>query len=92
MRLFDTDLRRHSAAAAELHRVYALCHLLVDFLAALMFIIGSALFFFPATTVAATWLFLIGSVFFGVKPALKLVREIHLLRLARGAGNARQGD
>lgn len=83
MRLFDPNLRSHSAAAAALHRVYEIFHLLVDFLAAAMFVVGSALFFFQSTTFAATWLFLIGSFFFAVKPTLRLAREVHLLKLAR---------
>lgn len=83
MRLFDKALRTDSTAAADLQRVYEILHLLVDFMAAAMFVVGSALFFFPSTTYAATWLFLIGSIFFGLKPTLKLVREIHLLRLSR---------
>lgn len=83
MRLFDAALRTDSKAAADLQRIYEIFHLLVDFLAAGMFVVGSALFFFPSTTFAATWLFLIGSIFFGFKPTLKLVRELHLLRLAR---------
>jgi hypothetical protein len=85
MKLFDHHLRTQSKAAIELQRIYEIFHLLVDFLAATMFVIGSALFFFPSTTYAATWLFLIGSVFFGLKPTLKLVREVHLLRLARAS-------
>ncbi|HCN91650.1 MAG TPA: hypothetical protein DIT86_00370 [Hyphomonas sp.] len=83
MKLFDPSLRSHSAAAASLHRVYEIFHLLVDFLAAAMFVIGSALFFFQSTTFAATWLFLIGSFFFAVKPTLRLIREVHLLQIWR---------
>lgn len=83
MRFFHPSLRTHSEAASELHRVYEILHLLVDFLAAAMFVVGSALFFFPSTTFAATWLFLIGSIFFGFKPTLRLMREMHLLKVAR---------
>ena len=89
MKLVDKALRELSPAAVALTRMYEIFHLLVDFLAALMFIVGSILFFLASTTFAATWLFLIGSVFFAVKPTLKLVREIHLLRLARAQGMQR---
>jgi len=53
---------------------------LVDFLAAALFVIGSALFFSEVTTYVATWCFLIGSVFFGLKPTIKLVREVMYAR------------
>lgn len=93
MKLFDPDLKTHSLAAAAVHRAYEIFHLLVDFFAAVMFVIGSALFFFPSTTFAATWLFLIGSFFFAVKPTLRLAREIHLVRLAgKTASSQREGD
>lgn len=53
----------------------------VDALAAIAFIIGSGLFFSESTKMAGTWLFLIGSVFFAVRPLIHLIRDMHMARL-----------
>ncbi|MFT6023417.1 MAG: hypothetical protein ACI9PY_001534 [Ascidiaceihabitans sp.] len=42
---------------------------------------GSILFFNESTTFVATWLFVIGSVFFGLRPTIRLYRELAYLRL-----------
>ena len=80
MKLFDPD----NSTASERHkRIYALSEIaytLVDFSAAALFVVGSVLFFSASTTDAATWLFLIGSVLFGLRPSIKLIREIAYLR------------
>jgi len=65
-------------------RLYALCEIaytVVDVTAAALFVIGSLLFFNESTTYAGTWLFVVGSVLFGLRPAIKLYREIGYLRL-----------
>lgn len=91
-RAFDHRLRDATPESARINRLYEIAHVMVDFLAAISFVIGSALFFFPSMTQAATWMFLIGSILFATKPTLRLVREIHLLRVLdrggapRGAG------
>lgn len=59
---------------------YEIAYTLVDFGAALSFIIGSILFFFEAAQVPATVLFLVGSILFACKPTIRLVREIRLAR------------
>ena len=46
-----------------------------------MFVVGSILFFKESTTYAGTWLFLIGSVMFGLRPMIRLVREVRLVRM-----------
>lgn len=51
-----------------------------DFLAGVTFVLGSVLFFSEATTYAATWMFLVGSVLFLLRPAIRLSRRIHLTR------------
>lgn len=81
MSLFSPDTRTRTRRNAEIWAAYEIAYTFVDFSAAGMFVVGSALFFDQATTYLATWLFLIGSIFFGLKPTLRLVREIHLLRL-----------
>jgi len=83
MRLFHPDNRRLSARHAEIWAAYELVYTVVDFTAAGMFVLGSALFFFPATTYAATWLFLAGSVCFALKPSIRLTREVRLMSLGR---------
>lgn len=55
-----------------------------DFLAGVTFVVGSALFFSESTTYAATWLFLIGSILFMLRPAIRLTRRVHLSRWHAG--------
>lgn len=83
MRLFHPADSRQSPRSDAIYAAYELAYTAVDFAAAALFIIGSALFFSDSTTYAATWLFVIGSVFFAAKPTIRLVREVHLLRLGR---------
>ena len=53
----------------------------VDALAAIAFVVGSALFFSESTKTVGTWLFLVGSVCFAVRPLIHLKRDIHLAGL-----------
>ncbi|MEO9651143.1 MAG: YrhK family protein [Roseobacter sp.] len=81
MSFFDPDNHNKSA---DHKRLFALCEIaytVVDFSAAALFVIGSLLFFSESTTYVATWLFVIGSVLFGMRPTIKLYREIGYLRL-----------
>ena len=52
-----------------------------DVLIALWFLVGSILFFWEATATAATWCFLLGSIEFLVRPAIRLVRLVHIRRI-----------
>jgi hypothetical protein len=81
--LFHPGNRSLSDAHARLWAAYEILYTIVDFSAALMFVIGSILFFWSSTTYAATWLFLIGSILFGMKPTIRLVRELRLAALGR---------
>ncbi|MFD1343595.1 YrhK family protein [Litorisediminicola beolgyonensis] len=83
MKLFDLDARQSSEASRRLYARYELARTAVDFLAAAMFLVGSVMFFWDATQYAATWLFVLGSVCFAIKPTLKLSREMHLYRVGR---------
>lgn len=83
MKMFDPANATHSKKHREIYAFYALAYTIVDFSAAVLFVVGSVLFFSSATTYAATWLFLIGSILFGVRPTITLLREIALVR----AGN-----
>ncbi|MFY0615252.1 MAG: YrhK family protein [Hyphomicrobiaceae bacterium] len=80
MKLFDPRSKHASARHAELYAAYELAFTIVDVAAALLFVIGSILFFRESTTYVGTWLFLVGSIFFGLKPTIRLLREWHLLK------------
>ena len=81
MKLFHPANRNASPDHQRLWAAYELAYTLVDFSAAGLFIVGSVLFLSPQTTQAGTWLFIVGSVFFGLKPALRLTREIRLVAM-----------
>ncbi|MEE4023452.1 YrhK family protein [Gordonia sp. PKS22-38] len=49
-----------------------------DVLIAMWFVAGSICFFWESTTVIATWLFLIGSIEFLVRPAIRLARRVQI--------------
>ncbi|MCB1344100.1 MAG: YrhK family protein, partial [Rhodobacteraceae bacterium] len=71
---------------------YEIAYTFVDFSAAGLFVVGSILFLSPATTYAATWLFIVGSVFFGLKPTIRLIRELKLVSLGEDDQVARRLD
>jgi hypothetical protein len=81
MKLLDIRLNDLSPRHLELYWRYQVVRTLVDFAAAVCFVIGSAFFFFPSTGTAALWLFLIGSILFATKPTIDVVRSAHLRRL-----------
>ncbi len=78
MTLFSHQNRERSEKARRTYAAFELAHTLVDFLAAICFLIGSILFFWPVYETAAIWLFVVGSFFFAMKPTLRLVRELKL--------------
>ena len=47
----------------------------------MLFLVGSVLFFFPSVETPAIWCFAVGSACFALKPTLRLVREVHYLRI-----------
>ena len=51
-----------------------------DLLIGTWFLVGSFLFFSPSTTHLATWLFVVGSIEMLIRPAIRLVRRVHLRR------------
>ncbi len=81
MKLFHPDARYRSEAHQRLYAYTEFAYTLVDVAAAVMFIGGSILFFDSATVELATWLFLIGSIFFALRPSIRLWREIRYLRM-----------
>nr|WP_323780226.1 YrhK family protein [Amylibacter sp.] len=81
MQLFNPDNHQRSEHHKVIYAYFELAYTLVDVSAAAFFVVGSILFFSAATTYLATWLFLIGSVLFGLRPTLKLLREFAYLRV-----------
>jgi len=71
------DLQGACDHLQRLRDLYALAHLVADFLAGLTFTVGSVLFFWPSTETPGVWLFLIGSLLFAAKPTVRLVHSIH---------------
>lgn len=81
--LFNPENATKSATHQKIYAYAELAYTAVDFLAALLFVVGSVLFFSPSTTYVATWLFVVGSVLFGLRPSIKLVREWAYIRAGR---------
>lgn len=79
--MFKPELFNASPRHAEIYGFYERLYTIVDFLAALLFVVGSILFFYDALVYTGTWFFLVGSVLFGARPTVKLLREFHLARL-----------
>lgn len=78
---FHPKLLSATPAHIRVYGFYERLYTLVDFVAALMFVVGSWLFFYPSESVPATWLFLIGSFCFAGRPTVRVMREFHLARL-----------
>ena len=81
MRLFTHEARQRSADTRRVYAAYEIAHTVADFIAAISFLVGSILFFWPSVETTAIWLFVIGSVFFCLKPSLRLAREVQLWRM-----------
>ena len=78
MPLFRHENRQRSERSKRIYALFEIGYTCVDFLAAAAFLVGSFLFFSEDTQTAATWLFVVGSACFALKPTLRLVREIKL--------------
>lgn len=83
MALFRHENRQASEQARRFYARVEIVYTIVDFAAAFFFLIGSFLFFNTTTQDAATWLFVIGSAFFAMKPTLRLWREVRLYRMGK---------
>ena len=81
MTFFDPESSTRSPQHKQVYTRDEIAYTVVDFSAAALFVVGSILFFYPKTTFVGIWLFLIGSVFFGVRPSIKLARELAYLRI-----------
>ena len=81
MKIFDPANHLRSYTHRQIYAYSELAYTIVDFSAATFFVVGSILFFSTDTTYIATWLFLIGSILFGMRPTIKLLREIAYMRV-----------
>jgi len=70
-----------SAAHRAVYRRYEIAYTTIDLIAGATFLVGSILFFWKATETAAIWLFVVGSVFFVLRPLARISRELELARL-----------
>lgn len=82
-KIFNYKNRQVSERHEQINGYYEMAITVVEFLAALLFLIGSVFFLYDALMYAGTWMFLIGSLFFIVRPTVRLMREFHLARLPR---------
>lgn len=78
IRLFRNDHRLRGPDQRRVYAAFEVADTIIEVLAAVMFIIGSICFFYDALQTVGTWFFLVGSIFFAVKPILRLVREMRL--------------
>jgi uncharacterized membrane protein YgdD (TMEM256/DUF423 family) len=81
MKLFRHETRQATEESRRLYALFELLHTLADFGAATLFIVGSIMFFSEQWVTFGTWLFLVGSVLFALKPSLRLWCEIRLYRM-----------
>ena len=78
---FNPDNRTRSDRHRRIYAIYEVIYTLVDFLAALLFLVGSVMFFYASLENPAIWCFVIGSLFFMMKPSIRVIREFHLLAI-----------
>ena len=78
----DPDLVLHLGHEELLiRRRYETLSIANDFLIALTFTVGSVFFFSESTMTVGTWMFLVGSLLLMVRPTIRLVRRVHLVRV-----------
>lgn len=81
MAFFNPDNSTRSMRHRKIHAYYEFAYTIVDFLAAFLFLVGSILFFYKSMENPAIWCFVVGSVFFALKPAIRVAREAHYLAI-----------
>jgi hypothetical protein len=73
-------------------RRYEVASILNDAMIAVWFAIGSVFFLFENLVTFGTWLFIVGSVQLGIRPAIRLRRRMHLRRFDPAAGTESARD
>lgn len=91
MAIFNPQNHTLTARHRRLYALYEIAFTIADFSAALLFLVGSWLFFYPSVENQAIWCFVIGSAFFALKPTLRLARELHYLAIGDYADIAGTG-
>ena len=81
MKLFQSRRFDASSRHRQVYSAYEIAYTSVDWLAAVLFTIGSIMFLYDDLMKAGTWLFIIGSVCFVLRPSIRLARELHLARV-----------
>ncbi len=81
MKLFQSRRFDASSRHRQVYSAYEIAYPTVDWLAAVLFVIGSIMFLYDDLMHTGTWLFIIGSVCFALRPSIRLARELHLARL-----------
>ncbi len=80
--IFNPKNHTLSDAHCAIYSKTQIAYTINDIFAALTFIVGSILFFSPGIyTEIGTWLFLIGSICFGIRPSILLYREVQYMKL-----------
>lgn len=60
---------------------YETLSIMNDFAIGIWFLVGSVLFLYPALAEAGTWLFIVGSAQFLLRPVIRLAHQLHLQRV-----------
>lgn len=77
MPFFHPDRKRRYENDERAYAIFELAYTTVDVAAAVLFIIGSVMFFSDEWQTPGTWCFLIGSICFALKPSIRICREIY---------------
>ncbi|WP_422373448.1 YrhK family protein [Hoeflea sp.] len=80
MPIFKPSHRRQYVSDKVFYAWFELIYTFVDVSAALLFIIGSVMFFSENWQTAGTWCFLFGSICFALKPTMRIIREVRYFR------------
>lgn len=86
-KIFANKNRQISERHESVNKYYELAITLVEFMAALLFLVGSIFFFSDRLMYIGTWMFVVGSVFFIIRPSVRLAREVHLASLPLNKGS-----
>lgn len=81
MSMFAPENKTKTERNRRLYAIYEIIYTIVDFGAALLFFIGSIMFFYKSLENPAIWCFVIGSALFAFKPTIRVIRELHYLAI-----------
>lgn len=81
--MFSPDSGLLSSRHKKIHKIYTILGIINDFAAGLAFVVGSYFDFYPKFSTDGSWLFLIGSILFCMRPSIVILREIHLACIGR---------